>query len=128
MWARGLEKLWGNGMVHLEKIKYPKAAGRYLMKSIGYFAKGTDGSQGSVVGQRYGVSRDLKPKEHIDYIHVGIKGIVAYRKMITESFGLRFNRIYVHEYGIWAPPGFGIEALIPWVKNHLWPEMQSSSV
>jgi len=41
MWARGLEKLWGNGMVRLEKVKYPKAAGRYLMKAVGYLAKGT---------------------------------------------------------------------------------------
>jgi len=24
-----VEKLWGNGTVHLEKIKYSKAAGRY---------------------------------------------------------------------------------------------------
>ncbi len=118
-WASGLEKLWGNGMVHLEKMKYPKAAGRYLMKSIGYLAKGTNGSQGSVVGQRYGVSRDLKPKEHIDYLHVGIEGIIAYRKMISEKCGEKSNDIYIHEYGIWAPPGFGIDQLLAWAFDQL---------
>jgi len=30
MWARGLDRLWKNGTVHLEKMKYAKAAGRYL--------------------------------------------------------------------------------------------------
>lgn len=119
MWARGLEKLWGNGMVHLEKIKYSKAAGRYLLKAIGYIAKGTDGNQGEVVGQRYGVSRDIKPKEYIDYIHAGIEGIIAYRKMITESCGQKFNEVYLHEYGIWAPPGFGNDQLLAWLFNNL---------
>jgi len=119
MWARGLEKLWGNGMVHLEKMKYPKAAGRYLMKAVGYLAKGTDGNQGSVVGQRYGVSRDLNPKEYIDYVYVGLEGIIAYRKMITESCGKIFNDIYLHEYGIWAPPGYGHDQLIAWIFDRL---------
>jgi len=119
MWARGLERLWKNGTVHLEKMKYPKAAGRYLMKSIGYLAKGTNGSQGSIVGQRYGVSRNLKPKEFIDYIHAGVEGIIAYRKMITESSGEKFNGIYVHEYGIWAPPGYGVDQLLAWLFDRL---------
>ncbi|ATX79957.1 hypothetical protein Ga0123461_1543 [Mariprofundus aestuarium] len=125
MWARGLEKLWGNGMVHLEKIKYAKAAGRYLMKAVGYLAKGTDGNQGSVVGQRYGVSRDLKPKEHIDYVHVGIEGVIAYRKMITESSGKKFNDIYVHEHGVWTPPGHGVNQTLIMILNLLHiPETQ----
>jgi len=81
-------------------LKYAKAAGRYLMKSIGYLAKGTNGTQGTVVGQRYGISRDLNPKEYIDYVHVGTEGIIAYRKMIAESCGEKSNEIYIHEYGI----------------------------
>jgi len=105
MWARGLESLWKNGMVHLEKIKYSKAAGRYLLKAVGYLAKGTDGNQGEISGQRYGVSRDIKAKEYIDYIAVGVEGIIAYRKMISESYRDKFNDIYIHEYGVWGPPG-----------------------
>jgi len=119
LWTQGLDKHWGNGTVHLEKLKYAKSAGRYLMKSIGYLAKGTTGNQGSVVGQRYGVSRDLNPKEEIDYIHVGIEGIIAYRKMITESCGEKLNDLYIHEYGIWAPPGFGYDQLRAWTCGQL---------
>jgi len=91
-----------------------------LLKAIGYLAKGTNGNQGEISGQRYGVSRDLNPKEQIDYIHVGIEGIIAYRKMITESCGEKFNNVYVHEYGIWSPPGFGIDQLIAWVFDKLF--------
>jgi len=119
MWARGLEKLWGNGMVHLEKIKYSPAAARYLLKAIGYLAKGADGTQGEVIGQRYGISREIVPREYIDYIHAGIEGIIAYRKMLTESYGQKFNAIYVHEYGIWTPPGFGIDQLLAWLFDRL---------
>jgi len=119
MWARGLEKLWGNGMVHLEKIKYSEAAGRYLLKAIGYLSKRTNGSQGKVIGQRYGVTREIQPKEYIDYVAVGIKGIIAYRKMIAESCGKKNKAIYVHEYGIWSPPGFGIDQLLAWQFDRL---------
>ena len=119
MWARGLEKLWGNGMVHLEKIKYSKAAGRYLLKAIGYLSKGTDGDQGEVIGQRYGVTRELQPKEYIDYVAIGIEGIIAYRKMIAELCGNKFDAIYIHEYGIWSPPGFGTDQLLAWVFDQL---------
>jgi len=119
MWARGLEKLWGNGMVHLEKMKYKKAAGRYLLKAVGYLAKGTNGNQGEIEGQRYGVSRAIKPKESIDYIHVGVEGLIAYRKMITESCGEKLKDIYIHEFGIWAPPGFGIDQVLAWVLDQL---------
>jgi len=119
MWARGLERLWKNGTVHLEKMKYAKAAGRYLMKAVGYLAKGINGNQGSVAGQRYGVSRNLMPKEYIDYVHAGIEGIIAYRKLITESCGQKINAIYLHEYGIWAPPGFGADQLLAWLFDTL---------
>jgi len=119
MWARGLEKLWGNGMVHLEKIKYAKAASRYLLKAIGYIAKGGDGSQGEVVGQRYGISREILPTECVDYIHIGFEAIVSFRKIIAESYGEKFNDTYLHEYGVWAPPGFGVDQLLTWVFDRI---------
>ena len=119
MWARGLESLWGNGMVHLERIKYSKAAGRYLLKAIGYLAKGTDGNQGEVVGQRYSVSREIMPNEHIDYVAVGYEGLIALRKMIAELCGTHFNSVYIHEYGVWVPPGFGMDQIMAWVFDQL---------
>jgi len=119
MWARGLESLWKNGTVHLEKIKYSKAAGRYLLKAVGYLAKGTNGNQGKISGQRYGVSRDLKAKEYIDYVSVGIEGIIAYRKLLAELSNVKFKDIYIHEYGLWSPPGFGIDQLLAWLFDRL---------
>ena len=119
MWARGLESLWGNGMVHLEKIKYSKAAGRYLLKAIGYLAKGTDGNQGEVTGQRYGVSREVMPKECVDYVRIGYNEVVALRKLVSDLKGTHFNSIYIHEYGIWVPPGFGMDQLFTWISTYI---------
>jgi len=56
-WARRLEKLWGHGFAHLEKIKDPHKAGSYVAKAAGYLSKAqgkTD--QGEIRGNRYAVS------------------------------------------------------------------------
>ena len=57
-WAARLEKLWGQGMAHLEKIKEPSKAGAYVAKAAGYLCKAQGKSdQGSIRGNRYGISR-----------------------------------------------------------------------
>ena len=56
-WAARLEKLWGHGFAHLEKIKDPQKAGSYVAKAAGYLSKAqgkTD--QGEIRGNRYGIS------------------------------------------------------------------------
>ncbi|SHK68537.1 hypothetical protein SAMN05216369_2828 [Marinobacter antarcticus] len=56
-WAARLEKLWGHGFAHLEKIKDPQKAGSYVAKAAGYLSKAqgkTD--QGDIRGNRYGIS------------------------------------------------------------------------
>ncbi|WP_153446894.1 rolling circle replication-associated protein [Vibrio algicola] len=55
-WARRIEKVWGHGTVKIEKIKKPKAAGTYIIKAVGYAAKGDNGSQGLIRGNRYGIA------------------------------------------------------------------------
>ena len=57
-WAARLEKLWGNGFAHLEKIKDPQKAGSYVAKAAGYLSKAqgkTD--QGDIRGNRYAISK-----------------------------------------------------------------------
>ena len=57
-WAERLEKLWGHGFAHLEKIKDPQKAGSYVAKAAGYLSKAqgkTD--QGEIRGNRYGISK-----------------------------------------------------------------------
>ncbi|MFL1484906.1 hypothetical protein [Marinobacter sp. LN3S78] len=57
-WAARLEKLWGQGMAHLEKIKEPSKAGAYVAKAAGYLCKAQGkGDQGSIRGNRYGISK-----------------------------------------------------------------------
>lgn len=60
-WAARLEKLWGHGFAHLEKIKDPQKAGAYVAKAAGYLSKAqgkTD--QGNIRGNRYGISASAR--------------------------------------------------------------------
>jgi hypothetical protein len=59
-WAQRLERLWGQGFAHLEKIREPEKAGAYMAKAAGYMTKGTDGDQGEVRGNRYGISKGAR--------------------------------------------------------------------
>ncbi|MFM2599873.1 hypothetical protein [Vibrio fortis] len=56
-WAKRLEKIWGHGFAKLERIKKPKAAGSYIIKAVGYAAKGGDAEQGLIKGNRYNISK-----------------------------------------------------------------------
>lgn len=60
--AKHLESLWGFGFAKIERIRDPKRAGHYLLKALGYALKGTDGAQGAVKGNRYGISREIMPR------------------------------------------------------------------
>ncbi|MBY8161881.1 hypothetical protein KW506_06020 [Vibrio fluvialis] len=56
-WSKRLEKIWGHGFAKLERIRKPQAAGSYIIKAVGYAAKGEDASQGLIKGNRYGVAK-----------------------------------------------------------------------
>ncbi|NOH93060.1 hypothetical protein F0229_10890 [Vibrio sp. AIC-3] len=56
-WAKRLEKIWGHGFAKLERIKKPKAAGSYIIKAVGYAAKGENAEQGLIRGNRYNISK-----------------------------------------------------------------------
>ncbi len=79
--AAHLESLWSHGWAHVERVKNPKQAGRYMMKALAYTLKaqerhklveraegGEDKSgQGVIIGQRYGIPRLIMPRyETID--------------------------------------------------------------
>lgn len=59
-WAARLEKLWGNGFAHIEKLQKPEAAGNYVLKAAGYATKGEDGGQGWIIGNRYFIGREAR--------------------------------------------------------------------
>ena len=56
-WSKRLEKIWGHGFAHLERIKFKEAASGYLIKAIGYAAKGNNANQGIIRGNRYNIAR-----------------------------------------------------------------------
>ncbi|WP_114787329.1 rolling circle replication-associated protein [Vibrio tetraodonis] len=56
-WAKRIERLWGHGLAHLERIKYKDAAAGYLIKAVGYAAKGGNADQGVIKGNRYNIAR-----------------------------------------------------------------------
>ena len=56
-WAKRLEKLWGHGFAKLERIRKPKAAGSYIIKAVGYAAKGENADQGLIKGNRYNIAK-----------------------------------------------------------------------
>ncbi|WP_208020496.1 rolling circle replication-associated protein [Vibrio viridaestus] len=56
-WSQRLENIWGNGFAHIERIKFGKAASGYLIKAVGYAAKGGNADQGLIKGNRYNIAR-----------------------------------------------------------------------
>lgn len=65
-WAGRIEKLWGQGFAHLEKLRSKKqgSAAAYLMKALQYLAKAAGASdQGTVYGNRYGISKSARAPE-----------------------------------------------------------------
>ncbi|GDY26021.1 hypothetical protein AHAT_19110 [Agarivorans sp. Toyoura001] len=59
-WAKRLEKLWGLGFAKLERIRNANAASGYLLKALGYVAKGSKSDQGEIRGNRYNISKGAR--------------------------------------------------------------------
>lgn len=59
-WAERLEGIWGNGFGKLEWLNTPEAASNYLLKAVGYLAKGSASDQGKIRGNRYGISASAR--------------------------------------------------------------------
>ncbi|WP_411991364.1 hypothetical protein [Agarivorans sp. DSG3-1] len=59
-WAKRLEKLWGLGFAKLERIRNADAASGYLLKALGYVAKGSKSDQGEIRGNRYNISKGAR--------------------------------------------------------------------
>lgn len=60
-WANWIEnKVWGQGFAKIEKIRKPQSAAYYMAKAAGYLAKGKDGEQGAIRGNRYNISKDAR--------------------------------------------------------------------
>lgn len=96
-WATRLEKLWGHGFAHLEKIKDPQKAGSYVAKAAGYLSKAqgkTD--QGDIRGNRYGISSRARAPGWIETerYQVGMMGwlIAEAHELWSEKHGEKIQR------------------------------------
>lgn len=67
--ARHLESLWGWGFSKIERIKKPASAARYILKALGYTMKGATEDQGAVIGNRYGIAREIMPHYELIDLH-----------------------------------------------------------
>ncbi len=96
-WAARLEKLWGHGFAHLEKIKDPQKAGSYVAKAAGYLSKAqgkTD--QGEIRGNRYGISSRARAPGWIECERhqVGMMGwlLAEAHELWSEKHGEKIQR------------------------------------
>jgi len=72
-YARWIEERWGLGYVKLERIRCADAAGRYMLKAVGYVSKGRTVSA-DIQGRRWGVSTGLRADETVEWIDVRATG------------------------------------------------------
>ncbi len=96
-WADRVEKLWGCGFAHLEKIKDTTSAAAYMMKAAGYLCKsqGKD-DQGEIKGNRYNMSKAARAPDwetvSETQLHIMGKLIADVSQHITEKHGAKFKR------------------------------------
>lgn len=83
-WAARIERIWGNGYFHLEKIKDCTCAGAYMAKAAGYLTKaqGDDG-QGLVRGNRYGISKTARAP---DWVTIGKAQLHSMGQIIADVY------------------------------------------
>lgn len=83
-WSQRIERIWGNGYFHLEKIKDCACAGAYMAKAAGYLTKseGTD-TQGRVRGNRYGISESARAP---DWVTIGKSQLHAMGQIIADVY------------------------------------------
>lgn len=83
-WSKRIESIWGNGTMHLEKIKDCASAGAYMAKAAGYMTKAQgDATQGVVRGNRYGIS---EPARAPDWVTVGKSQLHVMGQIIADVY------------------------------------------
>ena len=95
-WAERIERLWGNGYFHLEKINDSTCAGAYMAKAAGYLSKAADQpDQGTVTGNRYGISACARAPEWekigVHQLHCMSQLIVDVYDHLTTTYGEKYR-------------------------------------
>lgn len=116
--AHDLEKMWGHGYAHVEKIRHEYAAGSYILKAVNYAAKGTESEkQGTIFGNRYGISGAIRPAEET----FELTGTESAAQELRELCQRRQGEVQAKgpgllcEYGWYVPKG-GLRAALDLVE------------
>ena len=102
-WAAWIESTWGHGFAKIERLRKPGSAAAYMAKAAKYIAKGAEGGQGAIRGNRYGIARDARPPASRDlgrfcagFLHEAVAvGMAAPRSKWPPG-------LYFHKYGFGA--------------------------
>jgi hypothetical protein len=105
--AQQIESLWGHGWVKIERLRKPMTAGHYILKAARYFAKGTEADQGRVYGNRYGISRNIRPVYELCSLGASSEAAVGLRsmQMDVDDGGEGLGRLWLTRYGLSFPAG-----------------------
>lgn len=105
--AEQVEGLWGHGWVKIERLREPLTAGHYILKAARYFSKGTDSDQGCVYGNRYGISRNIRPVYQMRSLGASAEAAAGLRAMQVElgDEGEGIGRLWLTRYGLSFPAG-----------------------
>ncbi|TLM98395.1 MAG: hypothetical protein FDZ75_02445 [Actinobacteria bacterium] len=110
VFAAWVESLWGHGWVTIERVRKPASAGRYMLKAVGYALKGQDGEQGTIAGNRYGISRNIATHEEtvdLQDCELAAEVLVAFGRSLSDGEGVRqlAEGVYLTRYGVALGPG-----------------------
>lgn len=115
--AAWVESLWGHGWVKIERIRKPESAGRYILKAVGYTIKGGEGTQGTVRGNRYGISRNIMVAEDTFELYEeyerASQALVAFTGTLPEGSDVECvaDGLYLTRFGLAFGPGTDLEKI-----------------
>jgi hypothetical protein len=105
--AGQVEGLWGHGWVKIERLRQPLTAGHYILKAARYFSKGSESDQGRVYGNRYGISRNIRPVYEVRSLGASEDAAAGLRILQDEldEEGEPLGNLWLTRYGLSFPAG-----------------------
>lgn len=100
-----VEAAWGLGSVHMEIIRQPANASKYLLKAVQYSVKGAQEGQGRVWGRRWGISRELRVVEVRDEVQGSEGDALRLEEVASMLRELGMGRVQT-PFGAVTPRGF----------------------
>jgi len=122
-----VEAAWGLGSVHMEIIRQPANASKYLLKAVQYSVKGAQEGQGRVWGRRWGISRDLRVLEVRNDVEGSEGDALRLEEVATMLRDMGMGRVQtpfgsVTPRGFYPSEGYGCDSVmlaVLWAREEL---------